>query len=132
MQEGFYTTLVVVKIFKNNANHESLSKLLSNLLSHYQNMGISEEIQIDIDILHEDPNILMWFLLGPICLICGVILIGAPSPNLAVGFPFFTIGMAMCFFGLTRYFNIKTVWKLNEMNERLDRIERMVKKWDFD
>jgi hypothetical protein len=88
--------------------------------------------EYDIRIVRQEPAIVIWFILGPICLLCGVLLLSVKLPNYSIGFPSFTIGLALCFFGLTRYYSVQSAMMMKEINQRLKKIEGIVEKWDFD
>jgi len=92
----------------------------------------AQDLEKDKKIVHEDPLILLWFTLGPICLLSGLLLVSTVSPNYSVGFPLFTIGLSVCIYGLNRYYNVKSSMRLNEIDNRIKEIERIVKQWDRD
>jgi hypothetical protein len=89
---------------------------------------IKNDINADREILREDPFLIVLFVPGFLMTLSGAIILGAPSPNLSISFPAFAIGIAVLFYCLNRYYNIKYGKKLDEMNKTLNIISEKLNK----
>jgi hypothetical protein len=97
------------------------------------NMTAFNEFQSDLEVLRQDGMLVIFLFLGAACFFYAIVLLGiAQPPNVSLGFPFFTVGISLWFYVLTRMSSIQSSITINKINQRLENIEQMVEKWDFD
>ncbi|MDD4136624.1 MAG: hypothetical protein PHT99_01855 [Methanoregula sp.] len=72
-------------------------------------------------ILRNNPLLVILIIIGIFFVISGDIILSASPPNVSVGLPTFTLGVAILFFCVNWYSNIKTAKKLDEISRKLDK-----------
>jgi len=84
-------------------------------------MNVYDDPAEERRILKKDPYLVVILFLGVIFVVIGCVII--PSPDSQWGFPSFALGVTFAFFGINRYFNIKSAEKIDEINKKLERLK---------
>lgn len=87
-----------------------------------------DEFQSDLEVLRHEGMLVIFLLLGAACFVYAIVLLAIAQPPNSFGALFFTLGITLWFYVLTRMSSIRSLMTMNKINQRLENIEQMVKK----